>query len=122
MSTSADTVAARVMELIGLGGDPRVTTTVDRMANRELVEERMAAWVADRTLDEALAEFEAADAAATAVYDLADLASDPHAIDRQIFVDGGGFKMQGVAARLSRTPGEVRWPGRPLGTDNAILD
>ena len=121
VSTSADSVAARVMELIGLGGDPRVTTTVDRMANRTLVEERMAAWVADRTLDEALREFEAADAAATAVYDMADLVDDPHATDRGIFVDAEGFRMQGVAARLSETPGEVRWPGRPLGADNATI-
>ncbi len=121
VSTSADTVAARVMAMIGLGGDPRAATTADRMANRKLVEERMAAWMADRTLDEALREFEAADAAAAAVYDLADLACDPHATERQLFVDGGGFRMQGVAARLSKTPGAVRWPGRPLGADNSIL-
>jgi hypothetical protein len=25
--------------------------------------------------------------------------------------------MQGPIARLSRTPGEVRWVGRPLGVD-----
>ncbi|MGI9614958.1 MAG: CaiB/BaiF CoA transferase family protein [Acidimicrobiales bacterium] len=122
VSTSADSVAARVMDLIGLGGDPRVTTTVDRMANRTLVEERMAAWVADRVLDEALREFEAADAAATAVYDMADLVDDPHAIDRGIFVEADGFRMQGVAARLSKTPGEVRWPGRSLGADNSTIE
>jgi crotonobetainyl-CoA:carnitine CoA-transferase CaiB-like acyl-CoA transferase len=121
VSTSADSVAARVMDLIGLGGDPRVATTVDRMTNRNLVEERMAAWVADRTLDVALGEFEAADAAATAVYDVADLASDPHALDRGIFIDAEGFRMQGVAARLSATPGEVRWPGKGLGADNRSI-
>jgi crotonobetainyl-CoA:carnitine CoA-transferase CaiB-like acyl-CoA transferase len=121
VSTSADSVAARVMDLIGLGGDPRVTTTVDRMTNRNLVEERMGAWVAERNLDEALAEFEAADAAATAVYDVADLAADPHAVERGLFVEADGFRMQGVAARLSATPGEVRWPGRGLGADNAAI-
>ena len=52
--------------LIGLGDDPRVATVADRMEHRELVEERMAAWVADRTLAEVLEQFEAADAAATA--------------------------------------------------------
>ena len=121
VSTSADSVAARVMELIGLGGDPRVATTVDRMEHRDLVEERMAAWVAERDLAEALEQFEAADAAATAIYDMADLTADPHAKARNLFVEADGFPMQGVAARLSATPGAARWPGRRLGADNAEI-
>ena len=28
-----------------------------------------------------------------------------------------GVPMQGLVARLSATPGEVRWPGRALGVD-----
>lgn len=118
VSTSADSVAARVMTMIGLGDDPRVTTVVDRMEHRDLVEERMAAWVAERNMAEALEEFEAADAAATAVYDMAELTADPHARDREIFVEADGFPMQGVAARLTATPGKARWPGRALGADN----
>ena len=118
VSTSADSVAARVMELIGLGGDPRVATTEDRMEHRHLVEERMAAWVSERTAADVLGQFEAADAAVAPVYDMAALTADPHAIDRGVFVEADGFPMQGVLARLSATPGAVRWPGRPLGTDN----
>ena len=121
VSTSADTVAARVMTLIGLGGDPRVAKTIDRMKHRALVEERMSAWVAERTLAEALTDFEAADAAAAAVYDMSDLAEDPHAIDREIFIEADGFPMQGLLARLSETPGEVRWPGRTLGADTEAV-
>ena len=121
VSTSADSVAARVMDLIGLGGDPRVITTADRMANRDLVEERMAAWVAERTGAEALAEFEAADAAAAPVYDVAALADDPHAKDREVFIEADGFPMQGVLARLSATPGRVDWPGRTLGHDSDTI-
>ncbi|MCP3992022.1 MAG: CoA transferase [Actinomycetia bacterium] len=121
VSTSADSVAARVMELIGLGGDPRVTTTADRMEHRDLVEERMAAWVGERTAAEALAQFEGADAAAAPVYDLAALAGDPHAKERGIFVEAEGFPMQGVVARLSATPGEIRWPGRQRGHDSDTI-
>lgn len=118
VSTSADSVAARVMELIGLGGDPRVATTADRMEHRHLVEERMAAWVAERPAADVLEQFEAADAAAAPVYDMAHLAADPHALDRGLFVEAEGFPMQGVVAGLSVTPGVVRRPGRPLGADN----
>jgi crotonobetainyl-CoA:carnitine CoA-transferase CaiB-like acyl-CoA transferase len=121
VSTSADSVAARVMEMIGLGGDPRVATTHDRMEHRDLVEERMVAWVGERTAAEALEQFAAADAAAAPVYDVAALADDPHAQEREIFVEAEGFPMQGVLARLSATPGRVRWPGRALSHDGAIL-
>ena len=29
--------------------------------------------------------------------------------------------MQNVVARLSATPGRIRWPGRPYGADNASV-
>jgi crotonobetainyl-CoA:carnitine CoA-transferase CaiB-like acyl-CoA transferase len=122
VSTSADSVAERVMALIGLAGDPRVADGLSRMANRALIEGAMTAWVADRTLVQALAQFDAADAAAAPVYDMAALAQDPHAVARGMFVEAEGLPMQGVVARLSATPGQVRWPGRALGHDNdAVL-
>lgn len=117
VSTSADTVAARVMDLIGLGGDPRVATLEDRMTHRELVEERMAQWTAARTMAEVLEAFERADAAAAEVYDVARLCADPHIIARGTFNHYEGYPMTGVIARLSATPGQVRHPGRPLGHD-----
>lgn len=118
VSTSADSVAGRVMTLIGLGGDERFATTSGRMGHRDEVEAAMTAWVADRTLDEALSAFAAADAAAAPVYDMAALAADEHAQDRGLFVDVDGFPMQGPAARLSATPARMQWPGRSLGADN----
>lgn len=121
VSTSAESVAARVMAMIGLGGDPRVADGASRMANRQLIEDAMVAWTAQRTLAEALAAFEAADAAAAPIYDLAALVDDPHARERDIFVDVDGLPMQGLVARLSATPGHLRWPGRPLGHDNHTI-
>jgi crotonobetainyl-CoA:carnitine CoA-transferase CaiB-like acyl-CoA transferase len=121
VSTSADSVAQRVMTLIGLAGDTRVADAAGRMAHRDLIEEAMTAWVAERTVAQALEQFEAADAAAATVYDMAALAQDPHAIDRGLFVEAEGLPMQGLVARLSATPGHVRWPGRPLGADNDTI-
>ncbi|MEM8923932.1 MAG: CoA transferase [Actinomycetota bacterium] len=118
VSTSADSVAARVMGLIGLGDDERMATTAGRMEHRNEVERAMAAWVAERTLDEALAGFAEADAAAASVYDVAALTDDAHARERGMFVEVDGYPMQGPLARLSATPARLRHPGRPLGTDN----
>ncbi len=119
VSTSADTVAARVMDLIGLGGDPRVATVDDRMEHRALVEERMAAWTAERTLVDVLEAFDRADAAAAQVYDIAQLCADPHVVARGTFERHDDYPMPGVIARLSATPGQVRHGGRSLGHDTA---
>ncbi|MEM7340943.1 MAG: CoA transferase [Actinomycetota bacterium] len=122
VSTSADSVAARVLALIGLGDDERLSATAGRMEHRQLVDTAMADWVKERTADEVLAEFERADAAAALVYDMAALTEDRHAHDRGMFVEAEGYPMQGLIAGLSATPGSARWPGRPLGSDNHLLD
>ena len=77
----------------------------------------MAAWVAARRPAEVLATFEAAHAAAAPVYDMAGIAADPHYRARGVVVDVDGIPMQGLIARLSATPGRLRWAGRPLGAD-----
>ncbi len=58
-----------------------------------------------------LAAFEAAEAAAAPVYDMADIAADPHFAARGTIVDVDGVPMQGLIARLSATPGALRWAG-----------
>ncbi len=64
-----------------------------------------------------LAAFEAAHAAAAPVYDMADASADPHLRARDAIVEVDGTPMQGLVARLSRTPGRIRWAGRPFGAD-----
>jgi crotonobetainyl-CoA:carnitine CoA-transferase CaiB-like acyl-CoA transferase len=118
VSTSAESVAARVMELIGFADRADLATFNGRIAAREEIDARMAQWCGERTLDEVLRAFEAAHAAAAAVYDMADIATDPHYAAREAIVELGGVSMQGLIARLSRTPGELRWPGRALGADD----
>jgi crotonobetainyl-CoA:carnitine CoA-transferase CaiB-like acyl-CoA transferase len=58
------------------------------------------------------------DAAAAPVYDMADIADDPHFAYREAWADVGGVTMQGLLARLSETPGRVPPAVRPLGADN----
>jgi crotonobetainyl-CoA:carnitine CoA-transferase CaiB-like acyl-CoA transferase len=121
ISTSAESVAVRVMDLIGLGDDPRFAGFAGRIAHRDEVDEVLGAWCAARPLDEVLATFEAAEAAAAPVYDMAQLAADPHLRARGAVVDLDGTPMQGLVARLSATPGRLRWAGRPLDADGDAL-
>lgn len=118
VSTSAETVAARVMDLVGLGDRPDLATFNGRIAARAEIDARMAEWCGARTLPEVLAAFEAAKAAAAPVYDMADVASDPHYAARGTIAEVDGIAMQGLVARLSATPGALRWAGRSLGADD----
>ncbi|HEX7133921.1 MAG TPA: CoA transferase [Iamia sp.] len=117
ISTSAESVAERVMALIGLGGDPRVASFSARVENRSLVDDTLAAWVAERDADDVLAAFEAAHAAAAPVHTMGDILADPHLAARDALPVLDGVPMQGLIARLSATPGRLRWAGRPLGAD-----
>lgn len=117
VSTSSNTVARRVMVLLGLGDDARYATFEGRVAAREELEAAMRAWCVARTAAEAVAELEAADAAVGPVMDMADISADPHIVARRAITDVDGTPMQTLVARLSATPGELRWTGRPLDAD-----
>jgi crotonobetainyl-CoA:carnitine CoA-transferase CaiB-like acyl-CoA transferase len=117
VSASAETVGRRVMELIGLGGREDLQSFGGRIAARDEIDARMAAFCEERSVDEVVAAFDAAHAAAAPVYDMADVFADPQLAARDAIVEADGVPMQGLVARLSRTPGEVRWAGRPLGAD-----
>ena len=115
ISSSADTVAQRLLELLGIATDERFTTFQDRSRNRAALESKMAAYVAARTSQEVLAEFERVDAAIAPVMDMKDIVEDPHYRHRNALVEVDGVLMQNVVARLSHTPGRIRHAGRPLG-------
>jgi crotonobetainyl-CoA:carnitine CoA-transferase CaiB-like acyl-CoA transferase len=118
ISASAESVGRRVMDLIGLGDREDLRSFGGRIAARDEISARMGEFCAARTIDQVLAAFDAAQAAAAPIYDMADLFADPHVVERGSVVEVDGVKMQGVPVRFSRTPGAVRWAGRELGADD----
>ncbi len=121
VSSSAESVAQRVLDLIGLGGDERFSGFGARMERRAEIDEALAAWMASRTSAEALAEFDRVEAAAAPVQDMADIFADPHVAARGSITTVDGVPMPDVVARLSRTPGRVRWAGRALDEDGDAI-
>ena len=117
LSASTDTVAARVLELIGAAGDERFATFADRFRNRDALEALVSAWIAERPSAEVIRRFEEADAAIAPVYTMGDLFADEHFRRRGLFTTVEDIVMQAVSPRLSRTPGSVNFVGRPLGAD-----
>jgi crotonobetainyl-CoA:carnitine CoA-transferase CaiB-like acyl-CoA transferase len=123
VSTSAETVARRVMELVGVGDDPRFRDLEGRLAHRDELDRIVAAWIAARPSDEVLRAFNDAHAAIAPVYTMAELLADEHVQQRGTFVTVDGVTMPGPVARLERTPGTITSAGRPLGADtDAVLE
>lgn len=127
LSASTPASAAALFGSLGLAhllGDPRFATNDARVRHNELVDGALAGAIAERTLDEMRGLFESSDLTACAVYDIADIAKDPHVIARGILVDVpdpelGAVRMTAPTPRLQATPAGVRWAGPPLGAHNA---
>jgi crotonobetainyl-CoA:carnitine CoA-transferase CaiB-like acyl-CoA transferase len=130
VSTSANSIAERVMHLVGkpeLIDEPWFATGAGRAEHAELLDGLVSDWVAERTREQVLDAFTEAGAAIAPVYDVADLMADQQVIARDAITtvddeDLGPVRMQNVPFRLSATPGEIRFTGRSLGADtDAIL-
>jgi len=121
ISTSSDAVAARVMELMGVGDDQRFASFDGRTRHRDELERLTTDWCAARSRDEVISAFEDANAAIGPVMDMADIAADPHYEQRGAVELIDDTPMQNVIARLSATPGALRWAGRDLDADGDAI-
>lgn len=125
ISTSADVIARRVMQLVGhpeVVGEPWFSSGRTRAEHTEELDAMVGGWIAQRDADEVIAAFEGAGAAIAPVYDVAEVNADPQyrALGSVVDVpdeDLGSVKMQNLLFRMSETPGEVRRAGRRIGQD-----
>lgn len=117
VSASSDSVALRVVKLLGFEGDERFSTFQNRVTNRAVLDEAMATWCKQLTRPEALQAFKDAEAAAGPVLSMKDIANDPHYAAREAIVELDGTPMQGLIAKLSQTPGVLNWSGKPIDAD-----
>jgi crotonobetainyl-CoA:carnitine CoA-transferase CaiB-like acyl-CoA transferase len=125
VSTSAQSVAERVMHLVGrpeLVDEPWFATGSGRAEHADLLDAAVGGWIAQHTRTDAVAAFEKAEAAIAPVYDIRDIVADPQyqalgTITEVPDPELGPLRMQNVLFRLSETPGAIRWAGRPHGAD-----
>ncbi len=123
ISASIQAMAERVFRAIGrpdMIDDPRFRTNTDRVRHIEECDGAVAAFIAERTLDEAMAVFTTAQVTATPVYEIDQLVADEHIQARGVIVEApdaeaGSVLMHNVIPRLSETPGKLRRPAPALG-------
>jgi crotonobetainyl-CoA:carnitine CoA-transferase CaiB-like acyl-CoA transferase len=129
ISASMQVMAERLFRAIGrpdMIADPRFRTNADRVRNAEECEAPIAAFIAERSLEDNLAFFEKAEVTAAPIYDIEQFLADPHVQARDIVVDlpddeMGTVPMHNIVPRLSLTPGHIRTPAPALGEHSAAI-
>lgn len=125
ISTSAQRIAERVMELVGhpeVIDEPWFATGAGRAEHVDLLDDMVGGWIAARDRETVLDAFTEAGAAIAPVYDARDLTEDPHVRETQMLIevpddDLGPVLQHNVMWRMSESPGRIRFTGRDIGQD-----
>jgi formyl-CoA transferase len=123
IGANSDSMFARLMRAIGrpeLADDPKLRHNDGRVAHEALLDEAIASWTGQHTVEHALAVLEAAEVAAGPIQSIADITRDPQFLARGMFeavtLPGGErLDIPAIVPKLSATPGETRWIGPGLG-------
>ncbi len=117
ISTSARTIAERVMRLVGrpdLIDDPWFATGEGRVAHADELDEIVGGWIAQRPFGEVMDAFTEAEAAVAPIYDISDVVNDPQyralgSFARVPDPELGDVLIPNVLFRMDGTPGRIRW-------------
>lgn len=129
VSSSAQSVAERVLRLVGhpeVIDEPWFRSGHGRAEHADLLDGYVADWIGARPRAAVLEECARAGAAVAAVYNAEDIVTDPHIRQTGMVTavedaDLGRMLMHNVMWRMSLTPGQIRFTGRPPGADTEAV-
>ena len=130
IGANQDTLFERLTEAMGQPDlAQRFKGHAERGKHQAEIDALISAWTATQETGALLKLMDERGVAAGLIYKAADMLEDPQYQARQSIVEVphpafGSVKMQNTFPMLSRTPGEVRWPGPPLGahTEEVLRD
>lgn len=122
---NGDSIFKRLMGVIGrpdLADAPELANNAGRVKHVVMLDDAISQWTGQHPLDLVLERLNDGQIPAGKIYDVADIAADPHYQARGMIQDGtlpDGTPVQvpGIVPKLSETPGEVRSPAPALGQD-----
>ncbi|NWN89787.1 MAG: CoA transferase [Micrococcaceae bacterium] len=125
VSTSAQSIAERVMRLVGhpeVIDEPWFKSGRTRVEYVDLLDEYVGSWIRQREQTAVLEAFGEAGAAVAPIHDAKDIVEDEHIRETEMLIevpdkDFGKVLQHNVMWRLSKTPGTIRFTGRDLGQD-----
>ncbi|MDM0109481.1 CoA transferase [Variovorax sp. J22R24] len=126
---NGDSIFRRLMRAIDredLETDPDLTHNDGRVRRVEEIDAAIEAWTRERTRDEVLAVLDGAGVPVGRIYSVADIATDPQYLAREMIVesptsDGRTLKVPGVVPKLSATPGAIAHAAPRLGQHTVDL-
>lgn len=130
IAANQDTVFRRLCKVIGkpeLFDDERFRTHRARGANMAELDELITSWTTTRTVAEIDRLMQEAGVPAGGIYRAPEMLNDPQFKARNAIIhvpteEWPDLHMQNVFPKMSRTQGEVRWPGvRALGAHNKTV-
>ncbi|KAG0775114.1 hypothetical protein G6F22_013546 [Rhizopus arrhizus] len=122
---NGDSIFKRLMGVIGrpdLADAPELANNAGRVKHVVMLDDAISQWTGQHPLDEVLVRLNEGQIPAGKIYDVADIATDPHYQARGMILDcalpdGTPIKLPGIVPKLSETPGEVRSAAPALGQD-----
>ncbi len=122
---NGDSIFKRLMTLIDrqdLANDPALADNSGRVARVTEIDQAIEAWTLQRNVDEVLEKLESVSVPSGRIYNIADIAADPHYAAREMLQqiqlkDGSELTIPGVVPKLSLTPGQHRRNAPSLGED-----
>jgi crotonobetainyl-CoA:carnitine CoA-transferase CaiB-like acyl-CoA transferase len=127
IAANQDTVFRRLAAIMGqpeLADDARFATHTARGENMAVLDDMINEWTSTRTMAEVDALMQEAGVPAGRIYRAPEMLEDPHFQARDAIIDMPSsewpdLKMQNIFPKMSKTQGEVRWPGdTTLGAHN----
>ena len=127
---NGDSIFKRLMQTMrrdDLGSDAGLTDNAGRVQRVEEIDAAIGAWTATLSVAQVLELLDAASVPAGRIYNVADIAADPHyqardMILQTVMADGSTLALPGIVPKLSRTPGSHRRNAPDIGQDtDAVL-
>jgi formyl-CoA transferase len=120
---NGDAIFTRLMTVIGrddLGCRPDLASNPGRVQAATELDQAIGDWTERQTVTAALAQLGAASVPAGRIYDIADIAADPHYRARDMILkqrtrQGFDVEVPGIVPKLLSTPGAIRSPAPTLG-------
>ena len=124
---NGDSIFRRLMAAIGradLAADPELAHNDGRVHRVAELDAAIGAWTVQRPIGGVLAALDAAGVPAGRIYTVADIATDPQYLAREMVLqthdaDGRPLRVPGIVPKLAVTPGRLRTPAPRLGEHNA---
>jgi len=127
---NGDSIFRRLMIAIDrtdLANDPELARNDGRVRHNQRIDDAISAWTGQHDLERALEILAEAEVPCDRIYDVSEIAADPHVqargmLEEHRLEDGKRFAIPAAVPRLSATPGHTHSLGPQLGQDtDAVL-